>query len=177
MPQINMQLTDIQTSGPIQNIESPSHPAMSIRSHSSRHGKESRRRKIVKYNSATYLDRDFILVIHAHDAGSPHCFAEMRYESKRKDACTLALQLVLTPKLEIPSHPQEYIFVIDRSGSMEGQPIETAKKTLAILLSLLPQNGSKFGIIAFDHALNILWEKSREYSESTRDEAVSFSNP
>ena len=42
-----------------------------------------------------------------------------------------------------------FIFLIDRSGSMDGQRIEMAKQSLIYFLKSLQENGSKFNIISF----------------------------
>ena len=42
-----------------------------------------------------------------------------------------------------------FIFLIDRSGSMSGQRIEMAKQSLIYFLKSLQENGSKFNIISF----------------------------
>ena len=42
-----------------------------------------------------------------------------------------------------------FIFLIDRSGSMDGQRIEMAKQSLIYFLKSLQENGSKFNIICF----------------------------
>ncbi|KAG6380484.1 hypothetical protein JVT61DRAFT_8637 [Boletus reticuloceps] len=54
-----------------------------------------------------------------------------------EEGSTIAMQLTLVPKFQAPKIPsQEYIFIIDRSGSMSNTPIETAKRTLIMLLRL-----------------------------------------
>ena len=41
-----------------------------------------------------------------------------------------------------------YIFMIDRSNSMKGEPIEAAKETLRLFLKAIPVN-SRFSILSF----------------------------
>jgi von Willebrand factor A domain-containing protein 5 len=50
--------------------------------------------------------------------------------------------MFLEPKLN------EYIFVIDRSGSMWGQPMNLAKEALLLFLHSLPLN-CKFNVVSF----------------------------
>jgi hypothetical protein len=40
----------------------------------------------------------------------------------------------------------EFIFLVDRSGSMEGSPLEKAKEALGIFISSIPPN-CKFNIV------------------------------
>jgi von Willebrand factor A domain-containing protein 5 len=51
-------------------------------------------------------------------------------------------EIEITPKLN------EYIFVIDRSGSMEGAPIKLANQALKLFLHSLPL-GCKFNVVSF----------------------------
>jgi hypothetical protein len=50
--------------------------------------------------------------------------------------------------LEIDPKVQDYIFLIDRSGSMSGSPIELAVGALKLFLHSLPI-GSKFNVVSF----------------------------
>jgi Ca-activated chloride channel family protein len=50
---------------------------------------------------------------------------------------------------ETPAAPRQVVFLLDRSGSMQGEPIEQAKKALEACLGALAED-DQFGIVAFD---------------------------
>ena len=65
----------------------------------------------------------------------------------------------------------EFVFIIDRSGSMSGSPIKEACETLDMLVrSLSP--GCYFNIIGFGSSYFSLFPHSVEYSQLNLDEAV-----
>ncbi|XP_063856771.1 von Willebrand factor A domain-containing protein 5A-like isoform X2 [Scylla paramamosain] len=83
------------------------------------------------------------------------------------------LMLNLFP--EVPTNTyssrNEIIFVIDHSGSMHGQKIESARATLLLFLKSLPL-GCLFNIFSFGSSFSVLFKKgSRVYSEATLREA------
>ncbi|THH08938.1 hypothetical protein EW146_g8832 [Bondarzewia mesenterica] len=102
---------------------------------------------------------------------APRCFAE-------RDACiashsTVAFQLTMVPKFDVPPMPQqEYLFLIDRSGSMEDQKISVAKRTLTVLLRSLPSSGTTFNIFSFGTVCDSLWFPSRQYDQQSLQEAT-----
>ncbi|KAG5646063.1 hypothetical protein DXG03_004486 [Asterophora parasitica] len=165
----------IQTSGRLQEIISPSHKdEISEKRHSTDQNRESRRRSTVKHRSTSFLERDFVLIIRAQGLDSPRCFAELQADAIGKHP-TLALQLSLVPKLSLPRiASQEYLFVVDRSGSMNGDRIATAKQTLNLLLRMLPSRGTMFNIFIFDDQVSGLWRKSLEYNETSLKSAAAF---
>lgn len=62
----------------------------------------------------------------------------------------------------------DYVFVIDRSGSMGGPPIKLAVEALQLFLHSLPI-GSKFNIVSFGSNYTKLFPQSVLYDESSLD--------
>ena len=56
-----------------------------------------------------------------------------------------------------------YIFFLDRSGSMGGQRIKKAKEALLLFLKSLPED-SYFNVISFGQSSRKVFEKSRRYT-------------
>lgn len=133
---------NVKLTSKIIGITSPSHP-MDITVHSShliQHGSAPLYASQVELLAPVRLDRDFILSIQAEKLDMPRCFAEI---DNAKD--TVALMLTLVPRLGAPDvTSQEYIFVLDRSGSMTSENrIEYAKETLKHLITGLPKSNTK----------------------------------
>jgi von Willebrand factor type A domain len=167
-PQTRIRITvDIQMSGRIRNVSSPTHTIAPLIPHKTHLGKRSHRRTTVKFRSGTFLQHDFVLTIQADGLDAPRCFAEPR------GAGTIAMQLTMVPKFKLPQIPaQEFIFVVDRSGSMSGLRIETAKQTLKILLHMLPSELTIFNIVSFGSRADSLWPYSQKYTQTTLDFGV-----
>ncbi|KAG7090790.1 hypothetical protein E1B28_009874 [Marasmius oreades] len=163
---------DVQTSGTIRSTFSPSHAEfISITPYSTHLNRPSRRRSTIKFRSREYLDRDFVLIIHADKLDKPRCFAELEGNPDHK--ATLALQFTVIPKFSLPPiQSQEYIFVIDRSGSMQGSRIEQAKRTLTMLIRMLPTERTTFNIFSFGHDVDGMWNRSVQYTQATLDLAT-----
>ncbi|KAG1730069.1 hypothetical protein EDB19DRAFT_1741522 [Suillus lakei] len=159
---------DVQTSEKIQEIRSPTHPTITYKRYKSRTGRKSERRMSVTWSSTTFLDTDFVLTVHALGLDKPRCFAEVDPRG------TIAMQLSFVPKFKMPPlDSQEYIFVVDRSGSMSGAPMETAKRTLEMLLHLLPDSQTTFNIFSFGSEVDGLWGKSASFDQSGMRHAIS----
>ena len=73
--------------------------------------------------------------------------------------------------LELAPNVYDYIFFIDRSGSMSGEPIKLAVQALKLFLHSLPI-GSKFNVISFGSNYEKLYPKSVVYNEVNLKSAV-----
>lgn len=116
-----------------------------------------------------HLGKDFVLSVQAADLDKPRCVAEVDMERK-----TVALSLTLVPKFgerEIAS--QEYVFLLDRSGSMNSDDrIEHAKTALQILLKSLPRENTFFNIVSFGSRFKAEEEYSIPYNAESVHRAV-----
>ena len=158
----------IQMSGTIRSIESPSHTIDPYHSVDAPTYVEPTSRRRIGFASEEFLQADFVLVIKADGLDAPRVFAERHPDG------SLAIQLTLVPKFDLPPIPaQEYIFMVDRSGSMSGDRIQTAKKTLVMLLRALPSQGTTLNIYSFGTVCDGMWKKSLPYTEQSLKYAVS----
>lgn len=165
---------DVQTRDVIHDISSPTHP-IALRRYKGRSGQQSQRRMSAVWKSSEFLISDFVITIHADGLDKPRCFAEVLHarETGSREGSTIAMQLTLVPKFLAPKIPsQEYIFIIDRSYSMIGDSIETAKRTLIMLLRLLPSTRTSFNILSFGGCVTRLWQSSCALDPASLVEAV-----
>jgi len=159
--------TTVQCSGRIRNITSPTHPDALIVIPSPNEPTCAS----AQFRSPVFLDHDFVLIVHADDLDVPRCFAEVMHGTEGE--MSIAMQLTVIPTLGLPPvFAQEYLFMIDRSGSMDGERIETAKRTLVMLLRQLPKDETVFNIFSFGTSFTKLWNKSSAYTQSTLDDAT-----
>jgi hypothetical protein len=168
---IKLKITvEIQMSGQILSVTSSSHEeGLFLEEYTTHYGRPSRRRVTAKLRSKTFLNRDFELVIQASELERSRCFVE---KDPRLPG-TIALQLMLIPHFNLPPIPeQEYLFLIDRSGSMCEGRIEMAQQCVSLLLRCLPSRNTVFNIFDFanDHAQ--LWPRSRAYDDKNVQEMV-----
>ena len=65
----------------------------------------------------------------------------------------------------------EFIFVVDRSGSMVGSRIDSAKETLLLFLKSLP-DGCYFNVVGFGSSYKTLFKKSELYNDANLKKAT-----
>jgi von Willebrand factor type A domain len=130
---------------------------------------------------SVYFDfgKDFLLTVHALGLGRPRCFAErLSHEENLLRSIvgpTTALALTIIPRFDLKGPPaQEYIFLIDRSLSMQSHRINMAKQALKLLLTQLPSTNSMFNVYSFGGTFQAMWCKSLPYVDATLREAVRY---
>jgi Ca-activated chloride channel family protein len=69
--------------------------------------------------------------------------------------------------------PRSVVFVLDRSGSMGGEPIERARRALLACLSTLNET-DRFSIVAFDNTLEAFSKEMVNASRKQRDRAAGW---
>ena len=80
--------------------------------------------------------------------GTPSLVYAMHKAYPNEVACSISFVPVFeNPEDEVPADCA-YIFMLDRSGSMEGHGITTAKEALELFVRSLPE-GCEFSIISF----------------------------
>ncbi|XP_049914742.1 von Willebrand factor A domain-containing protein 5A-like isoform X7 [Epinephelus moara] len=132
----------------------------------------------VKLAAGHKFDRDVELLIYYKDAHQPTAVVEAGQASAKPG--TLMGDPVVMLSL-YPEFPQavmssvapcgEFVLLLDRSGSMSGACMESAKDTLLLLLKSLPM-GCYFNIYSFGSSHEHIFPKSVEYSQETMEEAL-----
>ncbi|XP_011407035.1 PREDICTED: von Willebrand factor A domain-containing protein 5A-like, partial [Amphimedon queenslandica] len=77
-----------------------------------------------------YLVKDLVLLIQSKDPHTPHATVEESCGGSNSLLSSPAVMLDFFPKFESLQAACEFVFVVDRSGSMSGQYINSAKETL-----------------------------------------------
>jgi Ca-activated chloride channel family protein len=148
---------DVRTTAPVRSVESPSHPVeVTI---------DGGHATVRLAEREAALDRDVVLKIGLAETNEPRAFLE-----REKDGRTYAL-VSFRPRFEVRNAPAEVLFLLDRSGSMQGSSIEEARNALQLALrSLRP--GCFFNVVGFGSTFEALFPESRPYDEATLAEAA-----
>jgi Ca-activated chloride channel family protein len=145
------------------SIESPSH-AITVTA-----GEGGRRR--VQLKSANVpLDRDLVLLA----SGAPGVAAGVVADKRAGAEGTFALTVV--PDLFDPSRragAHDVVFVVDVSGSMDGESIEQARTAMRLCLRHLAE-GDRFGIIAFSNRFESFQSALVPFTQKTLSQADAF---
>ncbi|XP_031598989.2 von Willebrand factor A domain-containing protein 5A-like isoform X1 [Oreochromis aureus] len=121
------------------------------------------------------FDRDVELLMYYKDAHQPTAVVEAGQASAEPGS------LVGDPVVMVSLYPEfpqsvmsscgEFVFLMDRSGSMSNTRIRSARDTLLLLLKSLPM-GCYFNIYSFGSRYEHIFPKSVEYSQQTMKESL-----
>ncbi|HYE85638.1 MAG TPA: VIT and VWA domain-containing protein, partial [Vicinamibacterales bacterium] len=112
------------------------------------------------------LDQDFVLTVALADAHKPSAIVA------RDSAGVRAVMVNLIPDLSgLKRAPCEYLFIIDRSGSMDGPSIAQARSALQLALRSLDE-GDYFNVIGFGTSYEPMFPASVAYDETTLTSAA-----
>ncbi|ODH27543.1 hypothetical protein ACO22_04177 [Paracoccidioides brasiliensis] len=115
-----------------------------------------------------FLDKDFVLIVNTKDQDIPSGFLETHPSIPNQRA----LMATLVPKFNIPPISPEIVFIIDRSGSMDGK-IGTLQAALRVFLKSIPV-GVTFNVCSFGSSYSFMWKKSRSYDDSSLRAALKY---
>ncbi|WP_438028398.1 VIT domain-containing protein [Sorangium sp. So ce233] len=144
-------------------IESPSH-AIEVRR------EEGHRQRVSLRNDRAALDRDIVLLA----AGAPGVQAGLVCDRAAGREGTFALTLV--PDLfdaKRAAARRDVVFVVDVSGSMQGESIDQAKRALRLCLRHLAE-GDRFGVIAFSNDFRAMDPSLAPFTQRTLEAADAF---
>lgn len=156
---------NLETAEPLANIYSPSH-----RIEVERLGE--RRAKITLEASNLEGDRDFILYYSLENKEINTSVLTFRPRTDRDGY----FMLLTTPRYAVAqqqSMPKDIIFVIDVSGSMQGEKIAQAKQALQFCVNTL-KPGDRFEIIRFSTAIEAFQGGLRQAGADEKKNAVYF---
>jgi len=133
-------LVDLDAGLPIGEVSSPHHSVQILRV-------DDRRRRIMLADGSTPADRDFELEWTIDGGEEP---AVSLFFEPGPGGRNYALLSLMPPAAasEAPRQPREVVYVVDTSGSMEGDSIRQARAALALALKRLTPQDS-FNVIAF----------------------------
>ncbi len=149
---------NLTMSGGIRAVQSPTHPIEVEQ--------DGARARVRLAQRSAPMDRDLVILVSAEGLDVPHAVVE---RGERGGAVLLSF----VPKFEASSQPAEVVFVIDRSGSMEGTSIAEVRNALQLCLrSLVPD--CRFNIVSFGSRYEALFPESRPYDDRSMKEAAAF---
>ncbi|CAL1135812.1 unnamed protein product [Cladocopium goreaui] len=153
----------VQMPSPVLRICSPSHPEMACHLDGSQ--------AFASLALTTMPQRELVLSINISKPLEQRCWMQEMAED------TGLLYAVLYPEEKALQHlwpsedlPKEFIFLLDRSGSMQGSAISAAQSALQLFLRSLPL-GCLFDIVGFGSTWRSLFEASVAYDEKSLNKA------
>ncbi len=155
----------VEIAGAVRSVDSPSHPI--------RIALDDDRTTVELARSEAALDRDFVLL--AEPAGEGEERRPTVHLTREGDGTRVAM-LNFFPEvdaeldLEVPS---EVLFLLDCSGSMQGDSIDQAKRALLLSIRALGE-GDSFNIVRFGSRHDMLWRAPQAYDSKSLRQATKY---
>ena len=140
----------------ITGLESPSHPiSVTV------NGCDA---TVTLAHARATLDRDFVLSMEAAGLDAPHAFIERDGDGRESVAVSFV------PAFAETASPAEIVFLVDRSGSMDGTSIEEARHALQLCLRSMIA-GCRFNVVGFGSSHEPLFPEARAYDQASLETA------
>ena len=108
----------------------------------------------------SFKDTDLIITFDTSDSQIPSCIFQ-RYQNAYYAMISVIPKFEDQISLNDAEGNGEFIFLLDRSGSMRGESIELAKQAAILFIKSLPES-SYFNIISFGSNFRSMFQSSRE---------------
>jgi hypothetical protein len=113
------------------------------------------------------LKTDYVVTILTENAGKPVDQCSIWGEKYKDDTTTYKISFNESLLFKTDNEQKyEFLFVLDRSNSMNGDKFENAKRALAVALNVLPID-SYFNIYSFGTNWSHFYPRSTKYSQET----------
>ncbi|CAI8029549.1 von Willebrand factor A domain-containing protein 5A [Geodia barretti] len=112
------------------------------------------------------LDSDLVILVKTKEPHAPKAIVEGGEEKKGSFMSSTTVMLNFFPSFPEIEAACEFIFLVDRSGSMRGSYIKSARETLVLFLKSLPQ-GNYFNIMGFGSSYTLLFPNPVPMTKST----------
>ena len=156
---------NLESQRPIKSIYSPSHSV-----HIKRQGDH---KAVVSFEAENLqLDKDFVLM-YSVDEKSFGCSLLTHRPDEDEDGYFM---LLLTPKQQLSDDeivPKDVTFVVDTSGSMNGEKMEKAKDALLLCVNSLEERDN-FNVVGFSTDVNPLWSRVKPATAKNIKKARKF---
>ena len=126
-------------------------------------------------NEGQPLDKDLVVVVQYKSPYEPKAIVENGEKGADKESMMSGPVVMLNffPEFKSSKAACEFIFLVDRSGSMGGEFIKSARETLILFLKSIPP-GCSFNIIGFGSNYESLFPSSVSYNQENLDRAIQY---
>ena len=144
----------------LQRVESPSHPVRVELRDGSAH--------VELACDDAALDRDFVLLIARREPRRPEVRVAREPDGRRVAMVTFLPDLAISTDIG-----HELLFLLDCSGSMDGDSIEQARRALALCIRALG-NEDTFNVVRFGSHHEALWDAPRRFDDASLEQATRY---